>query len=149
MNKVLTLVALVGLSAVVAQAQAADRPALGITMSDNSAGGVLVTTIVPGSSAARAGLQAGDRILSINGQPMANYRDVIKVIGATAVNAPVQLQIDRGGWKANLSTTLAAVQPVIQARPAVMPAAQSNAVPAGTYYGYSPADINDQHGFGE
>ena len=76
--------------------------ALGVTMSDSSAGGVSVTNVIANSPAARMGLQTGDRILAINSQPTANYRDVVRIIGALRANARVELTV-APGWLARQS----------------------------------------------
>ena len=130
-----------------ANAQGA-RPALGVTMSDNTAGGVLLTDVTAGSPAALAGLRAGDRILSINGQKVGDYRDVTRLINANTPNAAVKLDVDRGGWRTTVNATLGNANQVFQA----VPAPQFITVPVqaipGGYYQYSPADIDDQHGYG-
>jgi uncharacterized iron-regulated protein len=47
---------------------------MGITM--NRTGGVSIKTVSPDSAASKAGLRAGDRILTIGGQPIHSYGDV-------------------------------------------------------------------------
>ena len=90
------MVALASASTVYAQQPAA----LGVTMSDNSAGGVLVTNVIANSPAARMGLQPGDRIQAINGQTTPSYRDVMRIIGGMPANARVELTVARAPGKA-------------------------------------------------
>jgi predicted metalloprotease with PDZ domain len=85
---------------------AQEKGALGVTMSDNKPGGTLVTSVLAGSPAAKIGLQAGDRILTINGQKTDNYRDVERVTAAHKPGDKVELMIIRGAWKAKLTATL-------------------------------------------
>jgi S1-C subfamily serine protease len=98
-------VAVLSLGAVVANADS-PKPALGVTMSENGAGGALITSVIPNSPAARLGLMAGDRILAINGQPTPDHRDVTRIIGASRLNAPVELTVGRGVWQGKLTTEL-------------------------------------------
>lgn len=74
-------------------------------------GGVVVSTIVPGSPAARAGLQRGDVIVAFNGRPVAakRDRDVItftNMVKEAGVGAEVPVGILRGGDPVDLSLTL-------------------------------------------
>ena len=85
---------------------AQEKAALGVTMSDNTTGGVLVMNVVDGSPAAKIGLQAGDRILAINNQKTNNYRDVYRIIDASHPNASVELTLVRGAWKTKLKVEL-------------------------------------------
>ena len=73
------------------------RAALGVTMSDNTPGGVLIMSVLPGSPAARIGLMTGDRILSIGGKPVSKYSDVVNLISAhtPTVKAPKIIQGNR------------------------------------------------------
>jgi membrane-associated protease RseP (regulator of RpoE activity) len=80
--------------------------ALGLTMNDNSAGGVSIATVIPNSPAARMGLQAGDRILAINSQPVANSRDVTRIIGGMQAGTRVELTVARGTWQGRLNGAL-------------------------------------------
>ena len=57
--------------------------------------GVLVTAIDPGGPAAAAGLQSGDLIVSIDGQPVAQIGDLTGAL-ADAEHAEVTLTIKRG-----------------------------------------------------
>ena len=57
--------------------------------------GVLVTAVDPGGPAAAAGLQSGDLIVSIDGQPVAQISDLTAAL-ADAEHAEVTLTIKRG-----------------------------------------------------
>jgi membrane-associated protease RseP (regulator of RpoE activity) len=94
-------VAFLSLSAINAHAAA-----LGVTMNRTSAAGATVNQIVVNSPAAQMGLQAGDRILAINGQPAANAADVTRIIGALNAGDRVELSVARGAWQGTLSGVL-------------------------------------------
>jgi PDZ domain-containing protein len=94
--------------------QGHERAALGITLSDSARGGVQVAHVLPYSPAAQAGLQAGDRIVAINQQPVGSYRDVTRIIGQMNPNSQVQLHVDRNGQQSTLVATLASPQQVFQ-----------------------------------
>jgi predicted metalloprotease with PDZ domain len=91
--------------------------ALGVNMSDNRPGGTLITSVLEGSPAAKIGLQAGDRILTINGQKTDNYRDVLRITAADKPGDKVELLIIRGNWKAKLTATLGAKDAVFTPAP--------------------------------
>lgn len=127
------------------------RAALGVTFSKTSYGGARVLRVLPGSPAARAGLRMGDRILAINGENVASYREAIFRIGRGRPNAPLDLQVDRYGLKGTLTATLGSETEVFAPRPAVRPAAPvvSPPTPAEVIEALSPAMVNDQRSYGD
>lgn len=133
------------------------RASLGVALSDNTRGGVLILRVLPRSPAAQIGLQTGDRIMSIGGQPVANYKDVARLIAGYRPNDRVELKIDRGGWSKTLNVSLgnasALAVPVAPAQQAVAPPAPARMTPGALlqrpfYEDETPADIDDQHGYG-
>jgi regulator of sigma E protease len=53
-------------------------------------------TVIPGGPAARAGLAAGDRLISIDGVPMSDFRDVVNYIkGHPGSTVSIEYQRDR------------------------------------------------------
>jgi serine protease Do len=57
--------------------------------------GALVTTVTDGSPASRAGLRAGDVIVSVNKQPVSSPADLSRVIGSVTSAAEVTIAIVR------------------------------------------------------
>lgn len=56
----------------------------------------LIGAVEPGSSAAKAGLQRGDRIVRVNGETVDRWQDVGFTL-LTSPGRPVALEVDRGG----------------------------------------------------
>ena len=138
------LLAVASMSAGTSYAQ--QKAALGVTMSDNTPGGVLITRVLDGSPAAKIGLQAGDRLLAINNQPTSNYHDVGKIIDASRPNAPVELTIIRGAWKTKLTTKLGEAGAVFTAAPKFVPTAVPTHISAGSPPTWNPLLDNGQEG---
>jgi membrane-associated protease RseP (regulator of RpoE activity) len=123
---------------------AQEKAALGVTMSDNTPGGVLITKVVDGSPAAKIGLQAGDRILAINDQKTNNYRDVTRIIAASKPNTPVELSVIRGAWKTKLKVELGSAAAVFTSAPKyVTPPVPAHSAPSAPP-DWDPFDFNQQ-----
>lgn len=122
---------------VTARAPAQDRPALGITLDDDTNGkasaGVVITNVVAGGPAAQAGLLAGDRITAIDKKPVSSSADVIKIIASSSVNKQIVLDVTRGPWRASLSATLGEMDQVFRAPP------PTPAVTTTSYYQETPS----------
>jgi serine protease Do len=69
-------------------------------------GGALVAEVTPGSPAAKAGIERGDIILQLNGQPVNEPDDLSVRISETAPGTTVQLKIARNGQTRDVSVTL-------------------------------------------
>lgn len=69
--------------------------------------GALVAAIVPDSPAARAGLQQGDVILTMDGQRIEDSRHLTQRIGATGVGANIRLGIQRNRRPMNINVRIA------------------------------------------
>ena len=68
--------------------------------------GALVSTVEKGSPADKAGLQSGDVIQQVNGQPIVSSGDLPAVIGLASPGDTVKLSIWRQGAPKELSATL-------------------------------------------
>lgn len=60
---------------------------------------VVVTAVPPNSAAAHAGLAAGDRVATINGQPIPNWTEAGKVLALVEPNTKVSVEIDNARQK--------------------------------------------------
>ena len=65
--------------------------------------GEIVRSVVPGGPAARAGLQQGDVIVKVNGQPVTPDQTVSYLVANTPVGSRVPLEIVRGGRRATVA----------------------------------------------
>jgi regulator of sigma E protease len=63
-----------------------------------------IICVEPGTPAAQAGLQAGDKILSVGGEPVRSFEDFSTYIKLNA-RAPIDIAVDRGGQQLSLRAT--------------------------------------------
>jgi peroxiredoxin len=84
---------------------------LGVELSATAARepGVLVRSVVRGSPAARAGVAAGDVILTIDGETVAQPSDVVRLVGERSVGQRTSIGLVRGTENRLLAVTLAKV----------------------------------------
>ena len=71
-----------------------------------SSQGVLITSIIPNSPAAKAGLQAGDIILKINEVEARSPAEMMKLIADVRPNTRVQVEISRLGQVYNIPVVI-------------------------------------------
>lgn len=66
----------------------------------------IAADVMPGKPAALAGLEQGDRIVAVNGQPVADYAALLKIVPAEATKSPrLKLSIERHGKSMTLPVT--------------------------------------------
>ena len=70
-------------------------------------GGVIVSEVVPGGPAAKAGVQPQDVIVSVNGTPIKNGDALIAIVSAKQPGTTVSLGILRGGKRMTLDVGIA------------------------------------------
>jgi regulator of sigma E protease len=63
-----------------------------------------ITCVEPGTPAAKAGLEAGDRIVSIAGKPVKSFEDFSMSVKLNA-RSPIDIGVDRGGKQLNFVAT--------------------------------------------
>ncbi len=63
-----------------------------------------IVCVEPGTPAAKAGLEAGDRILSVGGQPVKSFEDFSYRVKLSA-RSPIDIAVDRGGKQLNVVAT--------------------------------------------
>ena len=78
---------------------------LGVTLGDGEAGRG-ITSVMSRSAASRAGLRAGDLVLSIDGVEMKSMEQIVRTIGGHSPGDTISLQVTRGGEDLELSATL-------------------------------------------
>lgn len=75
--------------------------------------GALVSQVEPGSAAERAGIQAGDVIVEVDGEAVASSAALPPMIGARAPGEKIRLRLVRDGRAMNLRLTLDALAPAL------------------------------------
>lgn len=80
--------------------------------------GALVAKVTDNSPASAAGVEAGDIILSFNGQPIARSSNLPPLVGATVVGEPAEMEVLRAGQRINLSVVIAELEEDRQINPA-------------------------------
>jgi serine protease Do len=73
--------------------------------------GALVAGVEPGSPAAKAGIQSGDVVLSVNGRPIERSSELPPLIAAVKPGSQAQLEIWRAGRKQSLNVTVGELKP--------------------------------------
>lgn len=68
-------------------------------------GGILVDSVIPESPAAEAGLEAGDRLVRLDGREIAAHQDLEKVMAAHQPGDTVPLTVERRGETVDLELT--------------------------------------------
>jgi predicted metalloprotease with PDZ domain len=105
---------------------------------------------VPNSPAAKAGVKMGDRITAVNDEPVAGYKDVIRLLGDDQPGDRVRLKVDRYGLQGTLLATLEGGQQVFQApAPIVLPRPRPAMTEEDLLFRNTPAQIDDQRGYGD
>jgi hypothetical protein len=96
-----------GAGAATPASQGSGQPWLGVSIGD-AAGqpGGLVELVVPGSPAAAAGVQPGDLITSIDGNPISDESAAASAIDALRPGAQITLSIERDGQQLTIEATL-------------------------------------------
>lgn len=69
--------------------------------------GAVASEVVPGTPAARAGVQVGDLITAIDGEPIASDADLVRYVSSRHAGAMVSLQVQRAGAFPRQSKALA------------------------------------------
>jgi len=72
--------------------------------------GALVSSVVPGSAAERAGLQPGDIIMKYDGKPLAAAGDLSALVGQAAPGDKARLEVLRKGETREITATLGAAK---------------------------------------
>ncbi|HEX8963355.1 MAG TPA: DegQ family serine endoprotease [Rhodocyclaceae bacterium] len=68
--------------------------------------GALVSSVEPGSAAAKAGVQPGDIVLAYNGKEISQSSDLPALVGGSAPGSQASLDVWRGGERKRLTLTV-------------------------------------------
>lgn len=84
-----------------------NRPMLGVTLGDpGESGGVVLSDVMEGSPAAKAGLQSGDVVLSVNGKKTDSAGQLIKVVSGFKPGKTVTVALTRNGERQEVEVKL-------------------------------------------
>ncbi|MEL6983045.1 MAG: trypsin-like peptidase domain-containing protein, partial [Actinomycetota bacterium] len=97
----------IGVAERIVSGQSLEPGLLGVTGDSQDEGiGVPINEVTDGSAAAEAGLQPGDRVLTIDGAPVTTIGEVIGLIQSNFAGDVVELQILRNGDNLEVQATL-------------------------------------------
>ena len=80
--------------------------------------GALVTSVLPGSAAERAGLEVSDVIVAVDKDSVDSGRDLRNIVGLLRLNQEVTLQVYRDGKKQSLNAVIGGVEESVAANEA-------------------------------
>lgn len=69
----------------------------------------IVSRVLAGSPAQRAGVREGDRLVALDGLPLADTADLRRRVAATRPGTPVRIDLERDGTPQSISVTIDAV----------------------------------------
>jgi TPR repeat protein len=81
----------------------AKRAWIGVSVTDASETGAQVVNVAPGGPADQAGLRGGDRLLTVDDQPLNNATELRKIVGRPADGRPLRLGLARAGQSLTLN----------------------------------------------
>jgi putative serine protease PepD len=82
------------------------HPALGVSVTDAENGGALVSNVTSGSAAAKAGLQQGDVITTVDGKAINSSDDLVTAVQGASVGQKMTIDFTRNGAKKTAAVTL-------------------------------------------
>ena len=81
---------------------------IGIRGAGNNDDAPTVGSVVPGAPAERAGLRAGDTLLSVDGVPLASFEELARFLDGKRVDDVVGFEVERGGNIITIDVSLGA-----------------------------------------
>ncbi|MEU7902919.1 trypsin-like peptidase domain-containing protein [Actinoplanes sp. NPDC049118] len=87
--------------------QKVSHPALGVSVTEAEGGGALVKEVTPNSAAAKAGLEQGDVILSVDSKAVNDSDDLVAIVQGAKVGDKVSIDFTRNGARQTVNATLA------------------------------------------
>jgi putative serine protease PepD len=82
------------------------HPTLGVSVTEADGGGALVSSVTPNSGAAKAGLQQGDVVTSVNGKVINSSDDLVAAIQSASAGDKVTIVFTRNGAQKTVTATL-------------------------------------------
>ncbi|RZU50016.1 putative serine protease PepD [Krasilnikovia cinnamomea] len=82
------------------------HPALGVSVAEAQGGGALVSSVTKDSAAAKAGLQQGDVITSVNGKSVGDSDDLVGIVQSASVGDKVTIVYTRDGAQKTVTAQL-------------------------------------------
>ncbi len=81
-------------------------PDIALAMGLKEPGGALVSSVLPGDPADKAGIKPGDIIVEFDGKPVDEMNDLPRIVAATPPGKKVRLKVIRGGKTLTLTLTV-------------------------------------------
>jgi serine protease Do len=105
--------------------------------------GALVGDVVPGSAAAKAGIERMDVIRSVDGRPVNTSSDLPPLIGGLAPGSKVKLRVVRDGREREMTVVLGALATAVAANDAAAASAAPGATTRGSNaLGFTAQDLD-------
>jgi putative serine protease PepD len=82
------------------------RAYLGVSVATPLTGGVVVTAVQPGGPSAAAGIKPGDRLVEVDGTPVANVDELATTLATLKPGKQIPVVVSRGGRKQTIEVTV-------------------------------------------
>lgn len=105
--------------------------------------GALVRGVEAGSPAEKAGLEAGDIILRLDGKNIDKSTDLPRMVGNTKPGSKITLSIWRRGSQRDLAITVGEFEPEAPVKKATAPAEKQGETPGAKAFGLALSDLSD------
>ena len=109
----------------------------------NKTQGALVRGVEAGSPAEKAGLEAGDIILRLDGKTIDKSTDLPRMVGNTKPGSKVTLSVWRRGSQRDLVVTVGEFEPEKPAKKASAPSEKPSETPGAKAFGLALSDLTD------
>ena len=116
-------------------------PGLAEAFNVGTTNGALISNVTPGSPAALAGLESGDVVTAVNGQPVANANQLKLRVAEAGPGTTVSLEVKRNGGPKTFQVTLKELtqKQIASANPRNSSGAKQDAL-----HGVAVADLDQQ-----
>jgi putative serine protease PepD len=82
------------------------HPTLGVSVTEADGGGALISNVTANSAAAKAGLQQGDVVSSVNGKSIGSSDDLVAAVQSATAGDKVTITFTRNGAQKTVTATL-------------------------------------------